>query len=131
MVHPILQEFFFTVQRQLSGNRFKKFENDPDREYYALRCLTAPSFLEEIMVMQRRMMLGGMRDPTATVLTIVVTGLEEALVRCTMVYRDELWDWITSRPKPTQSEIEAKRLVQAASAANGMRIEVTSIITSR
>ena len=131
MVHPILQEFFLTVQRQLAGNSFKKFENDPDREYYALKSLTTPSFLEEIMVMQRRMMLGGMRDPTATVLTIVVTGVEEALVRCTMVYRDELWDWITSRPKPTESEIRAKRLVQAASAANGMRIEVTSIITSR
>ena len=131
MVHPILQEFFLTVQRQLAGNSFKKFENDPDREYYALKSLTTPSFLEEIMVMQRRMMLGGMRDPTAMVLTIVVTGVEEALVRCTMVYRDELWDWITSRPKPTESEIRAKRLVQAASAANGMRIEVTSIITSR
>ena len=131
MLHPILQEFFLTVQRQLSGNRFKKFANDPDREYYALKELTMASMLEEVMVMQRRMMLGGMRDPTATVLTIVVTGVEEALVRCTMVYRDELWDWITSRPKPTESEIRAKRLVQAASAANGMRIEVTSIITSR
>ena len=131
MVHPILQEFFLTVQRQLSGNRFKKFHNDPNREYYALQSITNPSNLEEVMVMQRRMMLGGMRDPSATVLTIVVTGVEEALVRCTMVYRDELWDWITSRPKPTESEIRAKRLVQAASAANGMRIEVTSIITSR
>ena len=131
MVHPILQEFFFTVQRQLSGNRFKKFHNDPNREYYALQSITNPSNLEEVMVMQRRMMLGGMRDPSATVLTIVVTGVEEALVRCTMVYRDELWDWITNRPKPTESEIRAKRLVQAASAANGMRIEVTSIITSR
>ena len=126
-----MQEFFLTVQRQLSGNRFKKFHNDPNREYYALQSITNPSNLEEVMVMQRRMMLGGMRDPSATVLTIVVTGVEEALVRCTMVYRDELWDWITSRPKPTESEIRAKRLVQAASAANGMRIEVTSIITSR
>ena len=131
VLHPILQEFFLTVQRQLSGNRFKKFHNDPNREYYALQSITNPSNLEEVMVMQRRMMLGGMRDPSATVLTIVVTGVEEALVRCTMVYRDELWDWITNRPKPTESEIRAKRLVQAASAANGMRIEVTSIITSR
>ena len=131
MLHPILQEFFLTVQRQISSNDNKKFENDPDREYWALKSIATVSLLEEIMVMQRRMMLGGMRDPTATVLTIIVTGVEEALVRCTMVYRDELWDWITSRPKPTEAEIRAKRLVQAASAANGMRIEVTSIITSR
>ena len=131
MLHPILQEFFLTVQRQVSGNEFKKFENDPDREYWALRSIATPSLVEELMVMQRRMMLGAMRDPTATVLTIVVTGLEEALVRCTMVYRDEFWDWITGRPEPTESEIKSKRLVQAASAASGMRIEGSSIITSR
>ncbi len=131
MLHPILQEFFLTVQRQVSGNKCKKFGNDPDREYWALRQITTPSLLEEVMVMYRRMMLGAMRNPTASVLTIVVTGLEESLVRCTMVYRDELWDWITGKPEATESEIKAKRLVQAASAAAGMRIEVTSIITSR
>ena len=126
-----MQEFSLTVQRQISSNEFKKFEEDPDREYWALRSITNVSILEEIMVMYRRMMLGGMRDPTAAVLTIVVTGLEEALFRCTMVYRDELWDWITGRPKLTESEIKVKRLVQAASAASGVRLEVTSIITSR
>ena len=131
MLHPILQEFFLTVQRQVSGNTIKKFENDTDREYYALRKIATSSLLEEVMVMQRRMMLGAMRDPTASVLTIVVTGLEEALVRCTMVYRDDLWDWITGKSEPTESEIKTKRLVQAASAATGMRIEVQSIITSR
>ena len=131
MLHPILQEFFLTVQRQLSNNELKAFENDPDREYWALRSIATVSMLEEVMVMQRRMMLGAMRDPTATVLTIVVTGLEEALVRCTMVYRDKFWDWITSKAEPTESETKTKRLVQAASAASGMRVEVTSIITSR
>ena len=131
MVHPLAQEFFLTFQRQVSGNAFKKFENDPDREYWALKSIGNSSSVEDILVMQRRMMLGAMRDPTATVLTIVVTGLEEALVRCTMVYRDEFWDWITGRPEPTESEIKVKRLVQAASAASGMRIEVSSIITSR
>ena len=126
-----MQEFFLTLQRQVSGNRFKQFESDPDREYWALRRIADASVLEEVMVMQRRMMLGAMRDPTASVLTIVVTGLEEALVRCTMVYRDEFWDWATGKTEPTEAEIKTKRLVQAASAANGMRVEVTSIITSR
>ena len=95
------------------------------------RSLGNASLLEEMMVMQRRIMLGGMRDPTATVLTIVVTGFEEALLRCTMVYRDEFWDWVMGKPEPTEAEIRSKRLIQAASAASGMRIEVTSIITSR
>ena len=126
-----MQEFFLTVQRQICSNGFKKFENDPDREYWALKSIASASMLEELMVMQRRMMLGAMRNPTASVLTIVVTGLEEALVRCTMVYRDEFWDWFTGKTEPTEAEIKMKRLVQAASAANGMRVEVTSIISSR
>ena len=118
----------------MSGNKCKKhlrLELDPDREYWALKFIFIPSVLEELMVMQRRMMVGAMRDPTASVLTIVVTGLEEALVRCTMVYRDELWDWVTNKSEPTESYIKAKRLVQAASVASAMRIEVVAIITSR
>ena len=83
------------------------------------------------MVMQRRMMLGAMQDPTATVLTIVVTGVEEAFLRCTMDTRDLYWDWLTGVDSPTGAKLKLKRLIQAASAACGMRSEVTSIITSR
>ena len=89
------------------------------------------SVIEEAMVMYRRMMLGAMNDPAATILTVAVTGLEEAILRCTMVYRDELWDWLTGVEKPTGAKLKWKRLVQAASAACGMRSEVTSIVTSR
>ena len=126
-----MQEFFLTIQRQLSSARMEAFENQPGREYWTLLYVGEGSVTEELMVMQRRMMVGGMRDPTATVVTIVVTGLEEAFVRCTMVYRDELWDWIISRPEPDEAKLRTKRLVQSANAANGMRIEVTSIITTR
>ena len=66
-----------------------------------------------------------------SVLTIVVTSLEEAISRCTMVYRDELWDYLTNAPELSEEEKEWKRLIQSASAANGMRIEVTAIILSR
>ncbi len=86
---------------------------------------------EEIMVMQRRMMLGAMRDPTATMLTIVVTGVEEAALRCTMDARDSFFEWLTGEDSPTGAQLKYKRLTQAASAACGMRCEVTSIITSR
>ncbi len=126
-----MQEFFLTVQRQISTNEFKKIENDPSREYHALLEIYASSVLEEIMVMQRRMMLGGMRDPTATILTIILTAIEESVVRCTVVYRDEFWNWVTGRPKSTEAEIRARRLVQTACVATSMRIEVTSIMTCR
>ena len=81
--------------------------------------------------MYRRMMLGAMRSPTATILTIIVTSIEEAIVRCTMVYRDALWDWMTGAEEATGTKLEWKRLVQSASAACAMRCEVTSIVTSR
>ena len=81
--------------------------------------------------MQRRMMLGAMRDPVATVLAIVVTGVEEAVVRSTMVIRDHLWEWLSGQEEPVGAELRWKKLIQAASSANGMRCEVTSIMTSR
>ena len=126
-----MQELFLTVQRQYGTNTMKDFEKDPNRDYLAMVQMTTTGMLEEVMSIQRRMMLGCMRDPTATVLTIVVTGLEEALIRCTMVYRDELWDWFTGTSKPTEAEMRHKRLFQVIGAANSMRIEVTCIITSR
>ena len=127
-----MQEFSLTVQRQISGSQLmSRFENDPNLEHLALRRIALPSILEEVMVMQRRMMLGAMHDPVAAAVAIVVNGLEEAIVRCTMVYRDELWAWASGRPELNEAELRATRLVQAASAANGMRIEVTCIITSR
>ena len=97
----------------------------------ALTETKAAMFVEEFLVMYRRMMLGGMRDPTATIFAIVVNGLEEALVRCTIVYRDELWRWLCGLPEPTKAECESTRLVQGASVAQAMHVEVTCIITSR
>ena len=127
-----MAELFLTVQRQISSSEFPQgAESDPERQYHALRSITSSSVLENLLVMQRRMMLGAMRDPVASTLGIVVNGLEEAILRCTMVYRDQLWDWATGKPEPTEAEVKRMRLVQAASAANGMRIEVTAIITSR
>ena len=41
--------------------------------------------------MYRRTMLGAMQDPTAIVLAIVLTALEEAILRSTMIERDTLF----------------------------------------
>ena len=76
-------------------------------------------------------MLGAMRDPTTTILAVVLTGIEEAVMRCTMAARDDLWDWLTGAEKPAGARLAWRRLVQAASAANAMRCEVSSIVVSR
>ena len=119
-----------TYQRQ-PRKRYEKFIGDPDREYYALRSVATASMLEETMILFRRMMIGAMRSPTTTIVAVVVTGLEEAIIRCTMAARDDLWDWITGAEKPAGAKLAWRRLVQAASAANAMRSEVTSIVVSR
>ena len=131
LIHPVAQEFILTVQRSVLPMAKKHLMHDPKFKHHALQSIAGASLFEEMLVLQRRMMLGGMRDPTATLLSIVVTGLEEAIVRCTMVYRDELWDWFTSQPEPSENEKKWKKLLQAASTANSMRIEVQYIIISR
>ena len=77
-------------------------------------------------------MLGMMHNPAVAIVTLITTALEEAVLRCTMVYRDELWDWITgAKEELDEAELNWKRLVQTASAANSMRAEITSILVTR
>ena len=125
-----MQELILTYQRQPRA-KYEKFIDDPDREHFALRSLALASLLEECLTLFRRLMLGAMRSPTTTMLAVVVTGLEEAVLRCTISARDDLWDWFTGAEKPTSARLAWRRLVQAASAANSMRAEVTSIVVSR
>ena len=86
------------MKKALIGNRFNK-----------LKYMVAYTVVEEIMVVQRRMMVGAMRDPMAAVLTIIFTALEEATLRCTLAYRDELWIWLMGLPTPSEMEMENNR----------------------
>ena len=49
-------------------------------------------------------MLGVMRDPSAIVLAIVLTALEEAIMRTTMVYRDNFFRKLMGKPEPSDAE---------------------------
>ena len=80
----------------------------PDMHYHDLNSMSSAFFLENIMVMYRRCMLGCMIDPTASVVAIVLTALEEAILRSTMVYRDHFIDRLMDRPEPTEAELEHK-----------------------
>ena len=111
IVHPLLQEFVMTVQRSGAGDDKKELEviiNNPDMHYHALGNMGTAFYLETVLVMQRRSMLGCMIDPTATIVAIVLTALEEAILRSTMVYRDQFFDKLTGRRKPTEAELRHK-----------------------
>ena len=81
---------------------------------------------------QGRMMVGGMHDWRATIVTVVVTAIEEAALRCTVTHRDKLWDWaVGNADKKTHLERLVEARSQSIFAALEMRMEVVSIITSR
>ena len=59
-------------------------------------------------------------DPTTVMLAIILTGLEEILVRSTMVQRDGFFRWLQGLPELTEDEEELQRRLWSASVANSM-----------
>ena len=77
------------------------------------------------------MMVGGIRNPQVQAMSIILTAVEEAFLRATLVSRDTaLARWL-GRPEMSDAELSYQRKVWAASSGMGMLIEVVSIITCR
>tara|TARA_A100001015_G_C15020250_1_gene727606 strand:+ start:896 stop:1177 length:282 start_codon:yes stop_codon:yes gene_type:complete len=53
-------------------------------------------------------------------LAIVLTGLEEVVMRSTMVYRDNLFRWLQGLPERTEDELKLEYRMWSASTAMGM-----------
>ena len=76
-------------------------------------------------------MLGGIRNPSVAIAACILTSLEEAILRSTMVYRDTFFAELLGKAEPTPAEVIVQRKIWSAASAMSMYIEVTSIITSR
>ena len=63
---------------------------------------------------------GVIKDPTTVMLAIVLTGLEEVVMRSTMVYRDNLFRWLQGLPERTENELKLEYRMWSASTAMGM-----------
>ena len=63
---------------------------------------------------------GIIRDPSTVMLAIVLTGLEEVIMRSTMVYRDNFFRWLQSLPEPTEGELKLAYRMWSASTAMSM-----------
>ena len=83
--------------------------------HFAMAALGGAHQLEAIFIMYRRMMLGIIKDPSTVMLAIVLTGLEEVIVRSTMVHRDRFFRWLQGLPDPTEEELLLERRFWAAS----------------
>ena len=76
-------------------------------------------------------MLGVIKDPAMVVLALIVTGLEEAIMRCTIVHRDNLMRWVQGFKQQSAEELALEREIWSVASAVSMCHEITSIITSR
>ena len=115
-----MQEFVMTLQRvrasvHFSPNIFKLALNDPKRQYYSLAVMGGPALLEHIFVMYRRTMVGAMTDSSAIVLAVVVTALEEAILRSTLVQRDYFFRELLGYSEQSDAERMYQRRIWAAS----------------
>ena len=87
--------------------------------------------LEFMFVMFRRSMLGAIRDPSAVVLAVLITAVEEAVLRSSMVYRDLFIRKVLGLAEMSDAELQFQRRMWAACSVMSMYTELVSIITSR
>ena len=85
--------------------------NDPKMEYYAITMMNSSLTLETIFATFRRLMLGGMRDPSAVIFAIVLNALEEAILRSTMVIRDNYIRELLGKPPLSDVELAFQRKI--------------------
>ena len=115
---PICQEYFLYEYRSYRNDRSPV--NTPKRHRYFFNMTQNSLLMESLLVTMRRVLLGTFQDSTYSILAIVLTALEEALLRSTMVYRDKLFD---SDDNATAMEVVVKRKIWACSIAMSMFTE--------
>jgi len=94
IIHPLLIEILMANVRM---NRVRGYMNvvekmdDVEATSYITQLMQG-SFLSEYMqVSIRRFLLSAMRNPSSTTIGIILTGIEEVFLRCTLVERDTLY----------------------------------------
>ena len=68
------------------------------------------------------------KDPGLVIVAIVITGVEEAVIRCTMVQRDR---WATETDASNPEKLKMRRKIWAASSGLSMMNEITAILICR
>ena len=130
IIHPIVAEIVAVIQRQGKGFRYMKLQGMARYIHLPLSLLMQPGLVEAVFAFYRRFMIGMMIDAGASIAAVVLTGLEEAIMRCTMVPRDNLYRSIFSDKEMTPEEEKRQRQVWACSSANTMVFEIVAIIST-
>ena len=73
-------------------------------------------------------MLASMSNPYAALVAIVITALEEAVLRTTMVYRDDYFRWLIGAPEEPPHLLQLRQEEQSITTAANMFHEMSSIM---
>ena len=117
-LHPVFHEFVVGVGRlcsfRLSKEDLETVVADSERQYYALSLIGTPHLVEQIFILYRRVMIGTIAEPTAMVLAVALTAIEEATLRSTMVSRDAYLLSLMGYDELSDAELVFQRKVWAA-----------------
>ena len=104
-IHPVLGELVMMHTRQTRDPSDPWIKRCEERFPYVTlsRYLVTGNF-EATFIFQRRIMLGCITSPTVLTLAIVITGLEEVLMRTTMIYRDRWFRTLMGKPDLSEEE---------------------------
>ena len=124
---PAVIETIGTVMRFNKGESYDaELKNDS-----ILQQQIVPYLVELILVMLRRMLIGGINDPQYATIAILITGIEEALLRCTLIERDLFIRSFFTDEAPSDEQMEYQRGVWAMTIMNTMQAELIAIILCR
>ena len=153
LVHPIFAEYISWFQRRGKGRHHMEITTHKSYAHLTLSLMMTPGLVDCILIFYRRFLIGAIVDSNLAILAIVITGVEEAIFRCSMVYRDtwiesfmsdlaardttvmptlpSVYEEETEKDSAVKSHLEQRKLeVWAISSANVMIYEVVAIIVA-
>lgn len=125
-IHPLLQEFTLTMMR-LAKSKSKKKKIESVK--IAFEGQMIPYMTEYNLVLTRRIMLSWMKNKKLILLGILITGVEEAILRVSLTQRDRLLQkFIRKQEDDTDDRKSSQNTIWTASICHSMIAEHVAII---
>ena len=124
-IHPVLMELLLMLMRAGRVVSNADAAKQPFN-YQFLSCV-----IESMLVFARRCMMQSIGDKRLTIIAIVVTAVEEALLRATLVQRDLWFRRVRGQRSLTDAEQKVANIVEMAAINNSMLIELNAIFLAR
>ena len=115
----------------LSKIESSDYFKDPKREHLELSAVGLNLFAEFQAIIFRRMLLQGIKSTGLATIALLVTGLEEAVIRMTILPRDRLVRKLFGMPKPTPEQADGHNRIVSIMLTASMCMELSSIILCR